>query len=182
MYGSLTKRQLLYFVVIDVLLIAAACWYFFNRQSRLPDDLADFPLGTVTLSSPVFAEGGPIPVQYTCQADGLPVSPPLKIDNVPAGAKTMVLVMEDPDAPLRTFTHWVLWNVPAQDMSIAEGITPPGAVVGKNDSGTKAYVPACPPNGLHRYFFKLYVLDAAPQLSSDTDLRTLLNHIAPNVV
>lgn len=114
------------------------------------------------LQSLAFFIGSTIPYQYTC--DGANVSPPLAWDSPPAGTVSFALVMEDPDAPKETFTHWVVYDLPANLRHLPEGITtephlPHGGVQGVNDFGQLGFSGPCPPQGTHRYFFKLYALD-----------------------
>ena len=113
------------------------------------------------VSSPVFIEDGPIPPQYT--ADGEGINPPLVIDGVPDGTITMALIMEDPDAPHGTVTHWVLWDITPLN-SISEDSEP--GVSGLNTMGKTGYLPPNPPNGSHRYYFHLYALDASLNLQT----------------
>ena len=108
------------------------------------------------INSSAFQEGGNIPSKFTC--DGSDTSPPLQITGVPSEAKTLVLIADDPDAPSGLFTHWLVWNIPAQTNSVAEGSTPKG-VHGTNDFGKSGYKGPCPPPGTHRYSFKIFALD-----------------------
>lgn len=130
----------------------------------------------LTISSSAFAEGGSIPKRYTC--DGQDVSPPLEWTGVPAHSKSLVLIVDDPDAPdpkapQRTWVHWVLYNVPANVAQVAEGADG-GGMQGLNDWRTPGYRGPCPPIGRHRYFFKLYALDAVlPDLDRPTKARLL---------
>jgi Raf kinase inhibitor-like YbhB/YbcL family protein len=114
----------------------------------------------VKLTSAAFAEGGTIPAQYTC--DGSDVSPPLVWSGAPAGTKAFALIADDPDAPAGTWVHWVLYNVPGSAAQLPEGVAGPGgAAQGRNDFRKTGYGGPCPPPGTpHRYFFKLYALDA----------------------
>lgn len=121
---------------------------------------------TMTLTSPVFAGGGGIPARHTC--DGADISPPLAIANVPDGTKSLALILDDPDAPVGTWVHWVVWNIPATTRELAEGSLPAGALEGKNSWQRNRYGGPCPPSGVHRYFFKLYALDASLTLGSGT--------------
>lgn len=109
------------------------------------------------ISSPVFEHNGRIPGKYTC--DGKNVNPPLIIKNVPSNAKSLALIVEDPDAPMGTWVHWVLWNIKPGIEKINENSVPRGARQGLNDFRKRAYGGPCPPSGTHRYFFKLYALD-----------------------
>ena len=108
------------------------------------------------ITSSAFQEGGNIPSKFTC--DGGNASPPLQITGVPSEAKTLVLIADDPDAPGGLFTHWLVWNIPAQTNSIAEGSVPKG-VHGTNDFGKSGYGAPCPPSGTHRYYFRVFALD-----------------------
>jgi len=108
------------------------------------------------ITSSAFQEGGNIPSKFTC--DGSDTSPPLQITGVPSEAKSLVLITDDPDAPSGLFTHWLVWNLPPQTNSIAEGSAPKG-VHGTNDFGKPGYKGPCPPPGTHRYSFKIYALD-----------------------
>ncbi len=109
------------------------------------------------MSSPAFADHAPIPAKYTC--DGQDLIPPLQFEEVPVGAVSLVLIVDDPDAPGGTWDHWVIWNIPADTTEIPEGRHPP-CVTGKNSWGKNAWGGPCPPDRQHRYFFKLYALDA----------------------
>ena len=120
-----------------------------------------------TLSSPAFENGEPIPRRYTCEGDD--VSPPLEWAGVPAGTKSLALSVEDPDAPdpahpKRVWVHWVLYDIPADIGEIPSGVggrdLPDGTLEGLNDWKKLGYGGPCPPIGRHRYFFRLYALDA----------------------
>jgi Raf kinase inhibitor-like YbhB/YbcL family protein len=119
--------------------------------------------GKMTVASPAFKQGGNIPSKFTC--DGSNTSPPLQITGVPAEAKTLVLIADDPDAPGGLFTHWIMWNILPQANSIAEG-TPPKGVQGINDFGKSGYGAPCPPSGVHRYYFRIFALDRELALPS----------------
>jgi Raf kinase inhibitor-like YbhB/YbcL family protein len=120
----------------------------------------------LTLTSSAFQPGGKIPSRFTCEGDDR--SPPLTIVGVPAGAKSLALILEDPDAPdpkapKRVWVHWVVFNLPPETKSLSENAAaqglPGGAVTGTNDQKHTAYDGPCPPIGRHRYFHKLYALD-----------------------
>jgi len=122
------------------------------------------------LASGAFEEGGKIPSKYTCDGDN--ISPPLKISDVPSGAKALALIMEDPDVPkhLRPdgmWDHWVVFNIPPDTKEIPEGREPPG-VHGQGTGGNENYVGPCPPDREHRYFFKLFALDRELNLQAKT--------------
>lgn len=114
---------------------------------------------TLTIASPVFSHNGFIPVKYTC--DGKNVSPPLTINDIPKGTKSLVLIVDDPDAPIGTWDHWVVWNIPPQNR-IPENSVP--GTEGINSFLQHNYGGPCPPSGTHRYFFKVYALDTTLDL------------------
>jgi Raf kinase inhibitor-like YbhB/YbcL family protein len=122
------------------------------------------------LTSIAFKEGGEIPKRYTC--DGRDISPPLAWTGVPAGTKSLVLIVDDPDAPdpaapRMTWVHWVLFNIPPETGSLPEGVRqkefPAGTLEGRNDWSRTRYGGPCPPKGTHRYYHKLYALDTVFQ-------------------
>lgn len=118
----------------------------------------------ITLTSTAFGDGTPIPVKYTC--DGADVSPPLAWSGAPAGTKTFALICDDPDAPGKTWVHWVLYNLPGSAGQLGES-TFGGALQGMTDFGRPGYGGPCPPPGKpHRYFFKLYALDGPLSLKA----------------
>ncbi len=115
----------------------------------------------ITVTSTAFEPGGEIPEQYTC--NGNDTVPPLGIKGVPKEAKSLALIMEDPDAPRGTWNHWIKWNIPPDTTKIDEGEEPLG-VSGEGSSGNLSYEGPCPPKGRHRYIFHVYALDVILEL------------------
>ena len=114
------------------------------------------------LTSTAFTNGGAIPALFTCK--GKDISPPLSWDNPPSGTKSFALIADDPDAPVGTWIHWILFNIPADSSKLSENIPKRatltnGAIHGKNSWGRSDYGGPCPPSGTHRYFFRIYALD-----------------------
>ena len=109
------------------------------------------------VTSSAFQEGGAIPEKFS--KNGQNVSPELRIEGVPADAKGLAVIVDDPDAPVGLFTHWLVWNIDPKTTHIAEGRAPDGAVQGKNDFGDVGYGGPQPPSGTHRYFFKVFALN-----------------------
>lgn len=122
-------------------------------------------MSTFSMQSPVFKDSTPIPKLYTC--DGKDINPPLAIQNVPDGTKSLALIVDDPDAPAGIWVHWVVWNIEPATQQIAENSVPAGAVQGMNSFKKTSYGGPCPPSGTHRYFFKLYALDARLDLKNN---------------
>ena len=114
------------------------------------------------ITSPAFNHGSQIPSKYTC--DGEDINPHLAIHGVPPGAKSLALVMEDPDAPAGLWTHWVVWDIPPETSEIREHTAPIGTAEGLNSWGETGYGGPCPPSGTHRYFFRLFALDTRIKL------------------
>ena len=113
------------------------------------------------ITSAAFEQGKPIPSEYTC--DGPDPVPPLAFSEVPANARSLALIMDDPDAPVGLWVHWLVWNIPPNTAAIAKGqkIPWPQGTTSWNRPG---YGGPCPPSGTHRYFFKLYALDTTIDL------------------
>jgi hypothetical protein len=135
------------------------------------------------LYSPEFLTGTSIPNKYTC--DGEDVSPPLSWDDPPNNVRSFALIVRDRDAPGGVFTHWVLYNLPSHQRELPAGLPkqealPEGGYQGKNDFGKVGFGGPCPPQGTHRYFFKLYALDApldvAPGAREEEVLRAMQDH------
>jgi Raf kinase inhibitor-like YbhB/YbcL family protein len=132
------------------------------------------------LVSPAFTHGQPIPARYT--ADGEDVSPPLAISGAPSGTASFALICDDPDAPVGTWVHWVVWNLPAGTDRLEEGKLPAGSATGRNSWGRGGWGGPSPPSGTHRYFFKLFALDTTLELSPATDAKGLERAISGHVL
>jgi Raf kinase inhibitor-like YbhB/YbcL family protein len=170
------------FVFVCVMAAAlTSCW---RRAEPAPAEKESAKM-SIILTSSAFVEGGPIPSRYTC--DGADVSPPLSWSGVPAHAKSLALICEDPDAPSGTWSHWVLYNLPPTLTALPEGVaktavTADNARQGSNDFRRLGYGGPCPPAGKpHRYFFILYALDAPLALEAGRTradlLRAMHGHI-----
>lgn len=139
----------------------------------------------IKVMSSVFEEGGMIPRKYTC--DGADVSPPLAWTGVPEAAKSLALISDDPDAPMGTWVHWVLYDLPANIKELPEAVPPDkelrtGAKQGRNDFRRIGYGGPCPPGGTHRYYFKLYALDTVLNLPSGATKAELLKAMEGRVL
>lgn len=131
----------------------------------------------LSISSPSFQHQGFIPAEFTC--DGSGKNPEIHIDGIPEQAKTLALIVEDPDAPGKIFDHWVVWNIPPSDTIYANSV--PG-LEGSNSRGKLGYTPPCPPSGVHRYFFKVYALDSLLVIKEGASKQTVENILRPHLV
>ncbi|MEK7582186.1 MAG: YbhB/YbcL family Raf kinase inhibitor-like protein [Patescibacteria group bacterium] len=132
------------------------------------------------LSGTAFEEGDNIPSKYTC--DGENINPPLAISSVPKGAKSLTLIMNDPDSPSGTWLHWSIWNIAPDTQKIDEHSVPSGATEGKTSFGNIGYGGPCPGSGEHRYFFKIYALDTTFDLPITTDEEKLLRVMGGHIL
>lgn len=120
----------------------------------------------MTIQSPVFKNNGRIPAEFTCEGED--INPPLGFSGIPDNAKSLALLVDDPDAPAGTWVHWVVWNIDPMTREIFKDSVPAGGMQGTTSSGSVGYHGPCPPSGEHRYFFKLFALDSALNLISKT--------------
>jgi len=140
---------------------------------------------SIQLTSDAFTQEGSIPAQYACT--GSDSSPSLTWSEPPAGTQSFALIMEDPDAPVGTWVHWVLFNIPPSSRGLTEAIPSEATLSdrsmhGKNSGGNLGYDGPCPPSGTHRYFFKLYALDETLGLSSGADKGELLKAMEGHIL
>jgi Raf kinase inhibitor-like YbhB/YbcL family protein len=171
----------------------AGCW------QKEPPPAENPSLLTIQLSSSAFADGGMIPTPFTC--DGTDRSPPLEWSGVPASARALALICDDPDAPAGTWSHWVVFNLPPQVKGLKEGVPAEEAVAkafiegaesvdlplpeprqGKNDFGKTGYGGPCPPSGAHRYVFRLYALDRTLELGPSATRAEVLKAIERHIL
>ena len=139
----------------------------------------------IKIKSPAFVPGGKIPWKYTC--DGMDISPPLIWTSGPEGTKTFALICDDPDAPMGTWVHWILFNLSADIIELRENVLPEkelesGAKQGMNDFRKIGYGGPCPPGGTHRYFFKLYALDTEINLEAGATKSELLKAMEDHIL
>ncbi|KAA0249457.1 MAG: YbhB/YbcL family Raf kinase inhibitor-like protein [Candidatus Jettenia sp.] len=139
----------------------------------------------IEIKSPAFEEGSMIPQKYTC--DGEDFSPPLSWSSVPGGTKSLALICDDPDAPMGTWVHWVLFNLPANVQELSENIPHQktlgnGAKQGTTDFKKIGYGGPCPPGGTHRYYFKFYALDTEINLDAGITKQQLLKAMEGHII
>ena len=162
----------LYVLAVIVALVLLPHALSFSKEVRT--------MHQMKLTSTAFEENGLIPKEYTC--DGKDVNPPLTLGGVPPEAKSLALIVDDPDAPMGTWVHWVMWNIEPGLKSIGQNSVPAGAVQGLNDFRTNRYGGPCPPSGTHRYFFKLYALDAMLKIGPKSTKADLEKAMAGHIV
>ncbi len=132
------------------------------------------------LTSSAFQNNGRIPEKYTC--DGDDINPSLEISGAPSNAKSLVLIMDDPDAPVGTWDHWILFNINPATKTISEDSVPQGAIQGLNSWNRNNYGGPCPPSGTHRYVFKLYALDTTLSLTSNAKKSNIENAMKDHIL
>jgi Raf kinase inhibitor-like YbhB/YbcL family protein len=152
-------------IILLVLTIAAGAAAFFNKDKPF------------TVTSSAFVESAYIPVKYTCKGEN--ASPGLLQNDLPENTKSVAIIMDDPDAKQGTFVHWVVWNLPAVE-SITENTA--SGVRGKNGKGEIKYTGPCPPDGMHRYFFKVYALDGMLTLPEGSDKKVLEKAMKTHII
>ena len=198
-------RNSLTLLGLTTLIVVIGAIYAFSRKSTesinspTSTSLSQESMSTtLVLTSPDFGSGGSIPSKFTC--DGEQLNPALSVSGVPEGAKSLVLIMDDPDVPKQLrpdciFDHWILFNLPAlpsgqaggrQVFLVERGKVPEGAVVGSNSTGKSTYIGPCPPReyepSRHRYFFRLYVLDAMLPLETGATKAEVLKAMKGHVI
>lgn len=131
----------------------------------------------LTILSPEFKDGDFIPDKYTC--NGEDISPPLEIKDLPDNTQSIVIIMDDPGAPVGLFTHWLVWDLDKLSQ-VEAGLD--HAFMGKNDFGTSAYRGPCPPSGTHRYFFRVYALDSRIELTKGSSRQDLENKMKGKIL
>lgn len=151
-----------------------------EMQKDIENNNSNSELSAMIITSSVFEQNSSIPKIYTC--DGENINPPLSISNIPENTKSLALIIEDPDAPSKVWTHWLVWNIDPKTTEITEDSIPSGAIEGTNDFGDIGYGGPCPPSGTHRYTFKLYALDFVSDLASGSDIASLLQEMDGHIL
>ncbi|AKB51169.1 Phospholipid-binding protein [Methanosarcina barkeri str. Wiesmoor] len=132
---------------------------------------------SIKVSSSAFESNGSIPGKYTC--DGQNINPPLEFEGIPEEAESLVIIVDDPDAPTKTFTHWIVWNI--EPVAKIEEDSIPG-IEGLNDFKKIGYGGPCPPSGTHRYFFRVYALDKNLDLKAGAGRKGLENEMIGHII
>jgi Raf kinase inhibitor-like YbhB/YbcL family protein len=173
----MVRLNVLHPLLLGLLLGLAGCNHTQSQPGQEPTMTAP---GSITVTSPAFRDGQPIPARFSCDGDN--VSPPLAWHGVPPAAKAVALVVDDPDAPRGTFVHWVLLDLAPGTSSLAEGSVPAGATQATNSTGKATYFGPCPPSGTHHYRFTVYALTSATGLPNGAALNQALKAINASTV
>jgi len=156
------------FLILVLLVLISGCIASKSDEENLIEE--DMNMNAISISSDVFENGGNLSSEYTC--DGSDISPALSWHTAPAGTQSIALIVDDPDAPGKTWVHWVIYNIPTNATGLPAAVPKnktldDGSLQGKNDFGRIGYNGPCPPPGQnHRYFFKVYALDTTLNLKS----------------
>jgi Raf kinase inhibitor-like YbhB/YbcL family protein len=172
------KRKILTCFVLAIMLISSCT----STETPTTEEATM----SIELKSDAFLSGQSIPAKYTCT--GKNISPALSWNDAPAGTQSFALIVDDPDAPMGTWVHWVLFKIPADARSLQEdlpitgkNVDPNAIYFGRNSSGNTRYDGPCPPSGTHRYYFKLYALDTTinllPGATKEEVLKQMKGHI-----
>ena len=165
---------------VRLLIIKSFCPAFFKKRAA-----GGIRRSNMKITSSAFQHEGMIPEKYTCK--GQDISPSLSWEGAPEGTKSFVMICDDPDAPFKTWDHWLLFNIPVSVTDINEGIPDlpelaNGIRHGKNSWGRNDYGGPCPPSGTHRYFFKLYALDTLLDLKPGEKKKTILRAMEGHIL
>lgn len=166
-------------IITTLILLLAIAGCALQQKMETPQ-LSPKANNNMKLTSPDFENNQMIPAKFTC--DGMDINPPLEISEVPSSAQSLVLTVDDPDAPMGTWDHWLVWNIDPSAVLIEENSVPKKAVQGKNSFGKQPYGGPCPPSGTHRYFFKLYALDTQLTLAPSSDKSDLTSAMSGHVL
>lgn len=171
-------KKSIYIIIVVIIVFILSLFIYKKSSDKKHFIKKNLIKNHMQITSPDFQQGGLIPVEYTC--DGKDINPPLVISDIPEGVKSLALIMDDPDAPMGLWVHWVVWNIPVEKNIIEKNVVNLGNE-GLNSWGKRGYGGPCPPDREHRYYFRLYALDTMLDLPEDTDkdnlLRAMEGHI-----
>ena len=178
--GNLSKITAMFIFLILILVLIAGSMIAFLPQ-KLPKSLSSLiSQENMKITSSVFEAYQLIPLKYTC--DGEDINPPLTIEGVPAKAKSLVLIVDDPDSPSGNWDHWLVWNIDPQTKEIKENSVPLKAILGTNDFNKLEYGGPCPGSGTHRYSFRVYALDNILNLEKGAGKSALEKAMASHIL
>jgi Raf kinase inhibitor-like YbhB/YbcL family protein len=180
---GMVKKLINTLVAVFLVILGVVVYAIFTTgdgSGQEEDIVRQIPASNMLLSSSAFTNGGYIPEQYTC--DGADISPPLQIEGVPSETKSLLLMVDDPDAPSGSWLHWAVFNIDPSVTDVLEGVKPMGGVQVTNDFGGTTYSGPCPPEGIHHYHFILYALPDVPEFSADVSRSILENKVQSSAI
>lgn len=169
-------KKSLIFAILIIAIILIILFIYINKDKTENKSTST----EMKIISPAFKSNEKIPAKYTCQGDD--INPKLEISDVPKNTKSLVLIMDDPDASAGTWDHWILFNIPPETKQISENSVPKNAIQGKNSWKENKYGGPCPPSGTHRYFFKLYALDTTLNLNENANKADLETEMKAHIL
>ncbi len=175
----MVKKIILAIIIIGIISVLA--YYYFPKENQSnSQNINQLTSINMKIIIDSFKDGENISLKYSCDGDN--INPEIKITDVPQEAQSLILIMDDPDAPMGTFTHWVVFNIPASStIIINENSVPQNSILGLNSASKTSYVGPCPPSGVHRYYFKAFALDTFLDLKEGTKReeleKAMANHI-----
>lgn len=172
-------RNILIALAIILLAIAGGLLHYYSGGKQ-PSKLINLDVPLMNLISPAFSHNSSMPAKYTC--DGENISPALEFGEVSEETRSLVLIMDDPDAPGGSWLHWTLWNISPATLMIEDGAVPEGAVEGTTSFGKTGYGGPCPPSGEHRYVFHAYALDGELSLGAGANREELESAMAGHII
>lgn len=172
-------------IIISIILLIISIIFLFETRIKNKTQDTNFisnssVINKMKISSTKFNNNEGIPSKYTCDGDN--VNPPIQVSGVPDNSKSLVLIIDDPDAPSRTWVHWILWNIDPTITEIKEDSIPKGSIEGVTSFGSNSYGGPCPPSGDHRYFFKLYALSKVLDIAISSDKKALEEAIKEYII
>ncbi len=184
LWQKLRKHFIVIGIVLFVALIGGVLIYYKTKpiEEIAKHEAPQTPIITIPMiiTSDAFEPNGVIPAKYTC--DGLNINPALHFTDIPPGAKSLALIVDDPDAISGDWSHWIVWDILPTTESINDNSVPPTAIQGTTDFGANKYNGPCPPEGTHHYRFKLYALDTMLNLPKDATKTVLLNAMQNHII
>jgi len=175
------KNVKIFLIILIIIFVIFLIFFLNNKVNENSEYNETEVIENMKITSPAFKEGGKIPSKYTC--DDANINPELHFEQVPENAKSLVLIMDDPDAPMGVFTHWVIFNIPASStIVINENSVPQNSVLGLNSANKTSYVGPCPPSGVHRYYFKVFALDSLLNLKEGAKREEIEKEMANHII
>lgn len=174
------KKLLFLALSILVIVLTVIIFVFSKKSNKITEDANSTTNSTMKISSSAFKDSDQIPAKYTCDGDN--INPPLSFSEVPQEAKSLALIVDDPDSPSGTWTHWIIWNISPDTKEIKEASTPDGSIEGINSFSEIKYGGPCPGQGKHHYLFKLYALDSIANLQKGAQKSQLEEEIGKHKI